>query len=75
MLTGHIAATEGRAMVAGHDVALSPSAARRHVGVVPEEANVYADLTVRQNVALMAELHGVAKATREQRCTSGSRFI
>ena len=69
MLTGYIAATEGRAMVAGHDVARSPSAARRHIGVVPEEANVYADLTVRQNVLLMAELHGVAKAAREQRCT------
>lgn len=69
MLTGYIAATEGRAMVAGFDVALSPSAARRHIGVVPEEANVYADLTVRQNVLLMAELHGVAKAAREQRCT------
>ena len=69
MLTGYVAATEGRAMVAGYDVALSPSAARRHIGVVPEEANVYADLTVRQNVLLMAELHGVAKAAREQRCT------
>lgn len=69
MLTGYIAPTEGRAMVAGFDVALSPSAARRHIGVVPEEANVYADLTVRQNVLLMAELHGVAKAAREQHST------
>jgi ABC-2 type transport system ATP-binding protein len=69
MLTGYIAATEGRAIVAGFDVAKSPSAARRHIGVVPEEANVYADLTVRQNVLLMAELHGVPRAAREQRCT------
>ena len=69
MLTGFLAPTEGRAVVAGFDVARSPSAARRHIGVVPEEANVYADLTVRQNVLLMAELHGVAKAEREQRCT------
>lgn len=69
MLTGYVASTEGRAIVAGYDVAKSPSAARRHIGVVPEEANVYADLTVRQNVLLMAELHGVRKAEREQRCT------
>jgi len=69
MLTGYIAPTEGRAVVAGFDVAKSPSAARRHIGVVPEEANVYADLTVRQNVLLMAELHGVPKSAREQRCT------
>lgn len=69
MLTGYLAPTEGRAVVAGFDVAKSPSAARRHIGVVPEEANVYADLTVRQNVMLMAELHDVPKAEREQRCT------
>jgi ABC-2 type transport system ATP-binding protein len=69
MLTGYIPPTEGRALVAGFDVARSPTAARRHIGVVPEEASVYADLTVRQNVLLMAELHGVAKAERERRCT------
>ena len=69
MLTGFLAPTAGRAVVAGFDVAKSPGAARRHIGVVPEEANVYADLTVRQNVLLMAELHGVTKAQRELRCT------
>lgn len=69
MLTGYIAPTEGRALVAGLDVARHPSAARRHIGVVPEEANVYADLTVRQNVLLMAALHGVPKTERERSCT------
>lgn len=34
------------------------------IGVVPEEANVYADLTVLQNVLLMAELHGIPKVQR-----------
>jgi ABC-2 type transport system ATP-binding protein len=69
MLTGYLAPTQGRAIVAGFDVVKSPSAARRHIGVVPEEANVYADLTVRQNVLLMAELHGVAKPQRERSST------
>lgn len=68
MLTGFLPATEGRALVAGIDVARRPSAARRRIGVVPEEASVYADLTVRQNVLLMAELHGVGRAAREARC-------
>jgi len=68
MLTGFLPATGGRARVAGIDVAEHPSAARRHIGVVPEEANVYADLSVRQNVLLMAELHGVGRAERERRC-------
>ena len=69
MLTGYLAPTKGRAIVAGFDVAKFPSEARRHIGVVPEEANVYADLTVRQNVLLMAELHGVAKQERERSST------
>jgi ABC-2 type transport system ATP-binding protein len=69
MLTGFLAPSEGRAIVAGFDVAEHPSASRRHISVVPEEANAYADLTVRQNVLLMAELHGVPRAEREQRCT------
>ena len=59
MLTGFVRPTSGRAWIAGLDVAKHPSAARRLIGVVPEEANVYADLTVLQNVLLMAELHGV----------------
>ena len=65
MLTGFIPPTEGRAFVAGYDIAKHPSTARKHIGVVPEEANVYADLTVWQNVMLMAELHGVDKSRRE----------
>lgn len=64
MLTGFVRLTSGRSLIAGLDVANHPSAARRLMGVVPEEANVYADLTVLQNVLLIAELHGVPKARR-----------
>lgn len=67
MLTGFLPPTEGQAMVDGIDVNQHPSTARRHIGVVPEEANVYADLTVEQNVLLMAELHGVTKGERVRR--------
>jgi len=67
LLTGYLPPSEGRALLAGIDVGRDPSAARRHIGVVPEEANVYADLTVWQNVMLMAELHGIARARRTAR--------
>ncbi|MFA5913170.1 MAG: ABC transporter ATP-binding protein [Burkholderiales bacterium] len=69
MLTGFISPTSGRALIAGIDMAQQPSSARRHIGVVPEEANVYADLTVWANVMLMAELHAVPKAARIERAT------
>jgi ABC-2 type transport system ATP-binding protein len=67
MLTGYVPATEGRAFLAGLDIAREPSAARRRMGVVPEEANVYADLSVWENVMLMAELHAIPRARRVQR--------
>jgi ABC-2 type transport system ATP-binding protein len=66
MLTGYIPPTSGTISIAGHNLLSRPSAARRHLGVVPEEANVYADLTVWQNVMLMAELHGISKERRKQ---------
>jgi ABC-2 type transport system ATP-binding protein len=67
MLTGFIPPTSGRALVNGIDVAQRPTAARRHIGVVPEEANVYSDLSVWNNVMLMAELHGVDNESRTVR--------
>ena len=67
MLTGFIPPTSGRALVNGIDVAQHPSAARRRIGVVPEEANAYADLSVWDNVMLMAELHGIDYPTRNER--------
>ena len=66
MLTGYIPPTAGAITVAGYDLLSHPSAARRHLGVVPEEANVYADLSVWQNVMLMAELHGIPAERRTQ---------
>jgi ABC-2 type transport system ATP-binding protein len=68
LLTGFLAPSAGRALVAGIDMARHPSRARRHIGVVPEEVNAYADLSVRHNVLLMAELHGVPAAERRRRC-------
>lgn len=56
MLTGHLAPTAGQARVDGSDVAAEP-----------EEANVDADSSVRHNVLLMAELHGLSRAERERR--------
>jgi len=67
MLTGVILPTEGTAVIDGHDVLREAVAAREHIGTVPEEANAYVDLTVWQNLMLMAELHGVSRARRTER--------
>ena len=67
MLTGYVSLSEGSALLDGHDILTDSLAARRRLGVVPEEANVYVDLTVWQNVMLMAELHGVSRTERTRR--------
>ncbi|MFC1877665.1 ATP-binding cassette domain-containing protein [Thermodesulfobacteriota bacterium] len=61
MLTGVIDPTEGTATIRGHDISREPLLSRMHTAVVPEEANVYLDLSVWQNLMLMADLHGVAR--------------
>ena len=61
MLTGVIDPTEGTATIQGHDIRKESLLSRMHIAVVPEEANVYLDLSVWQNLMLMAELHGVAR--------------
>ena len=67
MLTGYVSPSEGSALLDGHDILTDSLAARARLGVVPEEANVYVDLTVWQNVMLMAELHGVSRTERTRR--------
>ncbi|MCD6415278.1 MAG: ATP-binding cassette domain-containing protein [Planctomycetes bacterium] len=64
MLTGVLDPTEGTATIRGHDIRKESLGAREHLGIVPEQANVYLDLSVWRNVMLMAELHGVARARR-----------
>jgi ABC-2 type transport system ATP-binding protein len=66
MLTGVIDPTEGTATIQGHDILKEPLLSRAHIAVVPEEANVYLDLSAWQNLMLMAELHGVARDRRLQ---------
>jgi len=66
MLTGVIDPSEGRATIEGHNIVDTRLAARRHLGIVPEEANVYLDLSVWHNVMLMAELYGVPRRERRK---------
>jgi ABC-2 type transport system ATP-binding protein len=64
MLTGVIDPTGGTAAIEDCDIRKQPIHARAHIGVVPEEANVYPDLSVWRNVMLMAELHGIKRHQR-----------
>src|SRR4029079_2728471 len=46
MVTGFIPPTSGRITVGGHDVTQDPTAVKRLIGYLPENAPGYADMTV-----------------------------
>jgi len=72
MLTGVLDPSEGTAAIKNHDIGTEALLSRAHLGVVPEEANVYLDLSVWRNLMLMAELHGVP---RRRRVREGQRLL
>jgi len=72
MLTGVLRPTAGTANIQGHDIRREGLLSRAHLGIVPEAANVYLDLSVWRNVMLMAELHGLPRRRRRQ---EGERLL
>jgi len=67
LLTGVLPPSAGRAWVLDHDMATDPIGAKEHVGVVPETANPYMELSGRQNMLFAGELYGLEGATAVRR--------
>ncbi len=67
MLTGLLAATEGKARLFGHDVDPNDMSVRRRVGYMSQAFSLYSELTVRQNLELHAKLFRMEPATIEPR--------
>ncbi len=67
MLLGLIPPTEGTAIVNGVDVIKEPLQSRRHVGLLPENAGFYENLTARQNLLFYAELADVPDKDASER--------
>lgn len=67
MLTGVIPPDEGTASVFGHNIVEESLKAKQTMGIVPEMANAYVDLSAWDNVMLVGELYGVTKNQREMR--------
>ncbi|MFO7941737.1 MAG: ATP-binding cassette domain-containing protein [Bacillota bacterium] len=59
MLTGVLEPARGDIFLHGHDLREERDAAKIHIGVVPEMANAYLDLTALQNLTFTAELYGL----------------
>jgi ABC-2 type transport system ATP-binding protein len=59
ILAGLITPTSGHAMVAGHDVISDGGAARRALGLVPQEIVLYEELNARENLEFFGGLYGL----------------
>ena len=61
MLCGLLRPTEGRATVAGFDVARKPEAVRQNIGYMSQKFSLYNDLKVIENIRLFAGLYSVGR--------------
>src|SRR5690349_7964216 len=62
ILCGQLRPSDGKAFVAGVDVAVDPLAARRQMAFVPDGAPLYAHLSPRQHLELVGRLFGMEEA-------------
>jgi ABC-2 type transport system ATP-binding protein len=61
IITGYMPATEGKVVVAGHDVFEQPVQAKRHTGYLPEIPPLYPDMTVREYLHFVARIKAVPR--------------
>jgi ABC-2 type transport system ATP-binding protein len=62
MMCGVVTPSRGSARVAGLDVAREPMAARRLIGLVPQDLAIYEELSAAQNLRFFGGLYGLTGA-------------
>jgi ABC-2 type transport system ATP-binding protein len=66
MLTGFLPATDGSALITGHDIFDDPLAARRAVGYLPESPPLYPEMSVEGYLGYVARIKDVPRAGRRE---------
>ncbi|MBC8448072.1 MAG: ABC transporter ATP-binding protein [Chloroflexi bacterium] len=67
MLTGLTRPTSGEARVLGFDLAADVTRIKKHIGVVPEQSNLYDELSAFDNLVFAMQLYGVPRSERATR--------
>jgi len=67
MLTGVLKPTSGTAHIGEYDIQKNPLKAKQLMGIVPEMANAYIDLSALKNLLLIGELYGIRKKERAKK--------
>ena len=67
MLTTLLLPTEGQIFINGHDLAHDAYPAKQQIGLVPEESNIYTELTAWDNLMFTGRLYRMSKTDRTAR--------
>ncbi|MBN1574281.1 MAG: ATP-binding cassette domain-containing protein [Deltaproteobacteria bacterium] len=70
MLTGVLQPDDGTASVCGYDIQENPLEAKQLMGIVPEFADAYVDISAMKNLLLMGELYGIPKKESKEKANS-----
>jgi ABC-2 type transport system ATP-binding protein len=70
MMTGVLKPTSGSIEIYGKEIWKNQIMIKQILGNVPEEANVYMDLTGNQNLNFIGELYSIPKVIRNERATN-----
>lgn len=67
MLSGLLNPTAGDASIMGHSVMKEPAAAKKSLGVVPQDIALYPDLSARENLVFWGKMYGLRGVDLKQR--------
>lgn len=70
MLTGILKPTKGTASIGKYDIQKNPIGSKQLMGIVPEMANAYVDLSALKNLLLIGELYGIKRRKRIKKAES-----
>ncbi len=75
ILSGLLQRDAGKVRVCGADVAQAPVFVKERIGVVPDESNLYPELTCRRNLEYAGELYGLPRGRRSSRAAELLSFF
>ncbi|MBQ8422638.1 MAG: ABC transporter ATP-binding protein [Coprobacter sp.] len=70
MLCGLSHPSDGRASVAGYDIATQAEEVKRHIGYMSQKFSLYDDLTVEENFTLFGGIYGISRQKAKEKTTS-----
>ena len=75
MISGLLQPTKGDALIGGHSITKEPLAAKKLLGVVPQEIALYPTLSARQNLEFFGKMYGMGGADLMKRVDETLDFV